>query len=149
MQTLTQDLAALFGRDLGRLSKEIAGFQQEENLWRITGGISNPAGNLCLHLVGNLNTYVGANLGGSGYVRNREAEFSLRDVARTHLLDQVTQVRDTVVQTLEQLTDSQLHRPYPEQVLGYEMSTAFFLMHLLGHLNYHLGQINYLRRVLE
>ena len=146
---MLSEINLIITRDLNRLHEEIRGFQQEENLWRVSGHIANSAGNLCLHLVGNLNTYIGANLGGSGYVRNREAEFSLRDLSKTHLLDQVTQVRDTVAHTLEQLTEEQLHHPYPEQVLGYEMSTGFFLMHLLGHMNYHLGQINYLRRVLE
>ncbi len=146
---MKNEISFIITRDLDRLADEIRAFEREENLWKVTGHVPNPAGNLCLHLVGNLSTYIGANLGSSGYVRNREAEFSLRGLSQTHLLEQVTQARKTVVHTLEQLTEAQLHLPYPEQVLGYEMSTGFFLMHLLGHLNYHLGQINYLRRLLE
>jgi uncharacterized damage-inducible protein DinB len=149
MQHMTASIAALLLRDLDKLLHELASFQKEANLWKTTGHITNSAGNLCLHLVGNLNTYIGANLGNSGYVRNRDAEFSQRDIPVQELLRQVTETKTVVSHTLEQIPEDQLHAPYPQQVLGYEMTTGYFLVHILGHLNYHLGQINYLRRVLE
>ena len=72
----------IYDRDLDRLKKEIELFNDENNLWRITGNVKNAAGNLCLHLVGNLNTYIGKNMGHSGYVRDRDAEFNLKDLPK-------------------------------------------------------------------
>lgn len=146
---MINEISLIMTRDLDRLSEEIRAFEQEENLWKVKGHVTNPAGNLCLHLVGNLSNYIGAILGRSGYVRNRDAEFSLRSVPRKELLEQITKVKHTVAQTLAHLTPEQLQAPYPEQVLGYQMTVSFFLLHLSGHLNYHLGQINYLRHMLE
>ncbi|WP_299700651.1 DinB family protein [uncultured Pontibacter sp.] len=145
---MKQEISFIISRDLDRLAEEIRAFKREEDLWKVTGHVTNPAGNLCLHLVGNLNTYVGAILGGSGYVRNREAEFSQKNIPKDDLLHQIQEVKATVTYTLEKLLERQLQGAYPQQVLGYEMTTGFFLLHLSGHLNYHLGQINYLRRVL-
>jgi uncharacterized damage-inducible protein DinB len=149
MQTMTAALALILERDLEKLVKELEAFQQEENLWKTTGHITNTAGNLCLHLAGNLHTYIGAVLGNNDYVRNREAEFSLKDVPREELIRQVQQTKAVVAHTLASLPDEQLQQPYPQQVLGYETTTGFFLVHLTSHLSYHLGQINYLRRILE
>ncbi|MHC2992552.1 DinB superfamily protein [Pontibacter sp. HJ8] len=149
MQTITAALAFLLERDLERLVKELEAFRQEENLWKTAGHITNTTGNLCLHLAGNLHTYIGAVLGSSGYVRNREAEFSLKDIPRAELIRQVQNTKAVVAHTMASVTDEQLQQPYPQQVLGYEMTTGFFLVHLTGHLSYHLGQINYLRRILE
>lgn len=143
------ELTAIILRDLDRLADEIRAFNQEENLWKVTGHVTNPAGNLCLHLAGNLSTYIGAILGGSGYARDREAEFNLKNVSRAELLKKVEQVKLVISGTLRKLQEEQLQQPYPQQVLGYEMNTGYFLLHLSGHLNYHLGQINYLRRLLE
>jgi uncharacterized damage-inducible protein DinB len=146
---MTHDISFILNRDLDRLVEEIRAFKQEEHLWKVAGRISNSAGNLSLHLVGNLNTYIGAILGASGYVRDREAEFSQKNIPKADLLFKIQEVKATVSNTLENLTEEQLRLPYPQQVLGYEMTTAFFLIHVSGHLNYHLGQINYLRRMLE
>jgi uncharacterized damage-inducible protein DinB len=146
---MTTEISFIINRDLDRLAEEIRAFKQEEDLWKVAGQIANPAGNLCLHLVGNLNTYIGAILGGSGYVRNREAEFSQKDIPKADLLHTIQEVKAAVSYTLEKLQEEQLQEIYPQQVLGYEMTTGFFLLHLSGHLNYHLGQINYLRRMLE
>jgi hypothetical protein len=136
-------------RDLNKLRQEMEAFVHEENLWKITGHVKNPSGNLCLHLVGNLNTYIGKNMGHTSYVRNRDAEFSLRDVPRSELINKVQQTNDMITQVFSTLRDHDLNEKYPENVLGYDMTTGFFLIHLSGHLSYHLGQINYLRRILE
>ncbi|MBD1396483.1 DinB family protein [Pontibacter sp. JH31] len=146
---MTKELTSLFERDLNKLTEEIRAFQHEENLWKTTGQISNSAGNLCLHLVGNLNTYIGAILGNTGYRRDREAEFSQKGIPVTELLKRIREVQAVVSHTLQQLPEEGLQELYPQPILGHDMSTGFFLMHLHGHLNYHLGQINYLRRVLE
>lgn len=146
---MIQEFIKIFDRDLGKLKLEIESFQEEENLWKIEGNIKNTAGNLCLHLVGNLKTYIGKNLGKIDYVRDREAEFNLKNIPRELLLAKVESARKTVIEGLGKLTEEDLVKIYPEKVLGYEMTTNFFLVHLSAHLSYHLGQINYLRRILE
>ena len=146
---MVTELQTLYARDLERLRKEIEAFAQEDHLWQTRGHITNPAGNLALHLVGNLSTYIGKNLGGQPYIRNREAEFASKNVPRQTLLEQISTVKEIVHSTLQTLKPEDLHQTYPENVLGYEMTTGFFLIHLLAHFSYHLGQINYIRRILE
>jgi uncharacterized damage-inducible protein DinB len=143
------ELVQIFSRDLDRLKNEIDSFIKEPKLWKTTGGIKNSSGNLCLHVLGNLKTYIGKNMGGYDYVRDREAEFSLKDVPKQELLRQIEETQKLLVATLKQLLEEKLKEHYPEDVLGHEMTNAFFLVHLAGHLTYHLGQINYLRRALE
>lgn len=147
--TMLKDLIILFKRDLDKLNQEIDSFGEETLIWKTTGHVTNSAGNLCLHLCGNLNHYIGARLGNNGYIRNRPAEFSLKNVSKEQLLNLVKQTRETVENTLQQLDEDDLHKEYPEQVFGQTMTNGYFLMHLAMHLAYHLGQLNYLRRVLE
>ncbi|TGE24513.1 DUF1572 domain-containing protein [Hymenobacter aquaticus] len=146
---LTETLSQLFNRDLLRLHQEIGLYQEEHTLWQVLPGTANSGGNLCLHLVGNLRTYIGAALGGVAYTRNREQEFARKNVPRQELLTQVQQTIDVVDQTLAGLPDSALEQEYPLLVLAAPTSTEYFLVHLLAHLSYHLGQINYHRRRLE
>ena len=146
---MIEELQKLYVRDIERLQKEIEAFTSEENLWQIRGHITNPAGNLALHLVGNLSTYIGKNLGEQSYIRNREAEFASKYIPRQTLLEQIAAVKEIVRTTLQTLKPEDLDQTYPENVLGYEMKTGFFLIHLLAHFSYHLGQINYIRRILE
>ena len=134
-------------RDLTALKNEIAAYNSEGSLWVIEKGISNAAGNLCLHIVGNLNTYIGAQLGNSGYIRNRELEFSLKDIAKADLILKIEATITVVIATLDNMSDSELEHEYPLLVLDHKTSTGYFLMHLTTHLAYHLGQINYHRRL--
>ncbi|MBI2729217.1 MAG: DinB family protein [Sphingobacteriales bacterium] len=145
---ITQHLIQLFTRDLSKLREEINLYTEEEKLWEIKEGISNSAGNLCLHLCGNLQHFIGSVLGESGYIRNREAEFKLKNIARTKLLDEIDATLSVVTDTLEQVSKKDLEKEYPLHVFGEPMNTEFFLLHLAGHLNYHLGQINYHRRLI-
>lgn len=145
----SQTLKKLFNRDLHKLKVEIESYQNEASLWVIDQSIANSAGNLCLHLIGNLNTYIGATLGGSGYIRNRELEFSLKDVAREELLIQIDETIDIVNQTLDKITPEEIGAEYPLLVFEQKTSTEYFLTHLTTHLAYHLGQINYHRRLLD
>ena len=140
-------IAQVFKKDLIRLKLEIDAFELEENLWLKSEGINNSAGNLCLHIIGNLNNYIGAILGNTGYIRNRPLEFTDK-VTKKNLLEKIENTQVVVLKTLESLKPEQLERIYPEDVLGYKMTTEYFLIHLIGHLNYHLGQINYHRRIL-
>jgi uncharacterized damage-inducible protein DinB len=146
---MIQTLKSLFNRDLLRLKREIELYQDEANLWITDRGITNPAGNLCLHLVGNLNTYIGAVLGHTNYIRHRELEFSLRNIPRSELLQKVEETIQVVRDALDQVREEQLQEQYPLLVFDEKTSTEYFLIHLTTHLTYHLGQINYHRRLLD
>jgi hypothetical protein len=148
--TLGNDFARILGRDLDALAGQIAGYPDDESLWRIGGAILNSAGTLALHMVGNLEHYVGAVLGGSSYVRDRHREFSERDVSREEILSMVSGCRETVVSSLRNLADADALAPYPGE-LPPSMegaSTHLFLLHLSGHFLWHLGQVDYHRRLL-
>ncbi len=146
---LIQTLKILFDRDLEKLSQEINAYKDEKNIWLTEDGISNSAGNLCLHLLGNLNTYIGAEIGKTGYIRNRDLEFSMKDVTRQELLNGITGVREIIQSSLDRLHDNELENEYPLLVFKEKTSTGYFLVHLAVHLGYHLGQINYHRRMLD
>lgn len=146
---ISQNLKSLFTRDLNKLKTEIEAYQDEANIWKTDKSVSNSAGNLCLHLVGNLSHFVGAILGNSGYVRTRELEFSLKDVPRTELIKKIEETLHIVTSTLDNLSTEDLEKEYPLEPFGYAMTTEYFLMHLFGHLSYHLGQVNYHRRLLD
>ncbi len=144
---LVKILAELFERDVNKLKAEIGSYANEGDLWKSGGEIANPAGNLCLHLAGNLRHFFGSVLGGTDYVRDRDAEFSSKYVPRAQMLAEVDAALTDVLSTLEILSEEDLSKLYPIEVFGKPMSTGFFLTHLATHLNYHLGQINYHRRL--
>jgi hypothetical protein len=144
-----KNLIQLFERDLNRLTKEIESYGDETNLWNTTDQITNSAGNLVLHLVGNLKHFIGKEIGGYDYQRNREFEFSGKDVPRAELLKEINSCKTQVIVSLEGMDGSLLSTNYPLEVFGHQMDHSFFLLHLYGHLNYHLGQINYHRRFLD
>lgn len=146
---LTQTLKTLFRKELGKLKGEIELYQDESKLWIIKKAITNSGGNLCLHLIGNLNNYFGKELGHTGYIRNRDLEFSQKGVPRNELLKKIDETTRVVEQVLDAMTDQQLEEEYPVIVFAEKMTTGFFLIHLLAHLSYHLGQINYHRRLLD
>jgi uncharacterized damage-inducible protein DinB len=142
-------LNTLFQRDLAQLATEIDAYRNESNLWVVDKEITNCAGNLALHLVGNLNAYIGATLGGSGYIRQRELEFSEKNVPRTELLRRIKETAAILDKTLEKLKEEDMNKEFPLIVFREKMTTGFFLIHLATHLTYHLGQINYHRRLLD
>jgi uncharacterized damage-inducible protein DinB len=146
---LTETLIKIFKRDLSKLKKEVDSFKNEDNLWIVTKDVSNSAGNLCLHLVGNLNYFVGAILGDSGYVRQRDLEFSLKNIPKSELIKQIDNTIDLVEKILSKLTQEDLQKEYKRRVFEDTMTTEYFLVHLTTHLAYHLGQINYHRRLLD
>ena len=145
---LTETLQKLYDRDLSKLKEEIGLYPDEASLWKTDGEIANSAGNLTLHLIGNLRHFFGAVLGETGYVRDRDKEFSDTGVSRADLITGIDQAAADVNATLEKLTADDLAKTYPIEVFGHLMTTEYFLVHLATHLNYHLGQINYHRRLL-
>lgn len=146
---IKETLTELFERDLLRLITEMNLYKDENNLWVVKDGISNSAGNLCLHLVGNLNHFIGATLGHTGYVRHREDEFELKNILRQDLLLNIENCILIVRNSLQHLSDEDLKKDFPLEKHGTIVSTTHMLVHLYGHLSYHLGQINYHRRLAE
>jgi len=144
---LSYTLTTLFERDLKRVINELELYHNEADLWRIEKGIANSAGNLVLHLIGNLNTYIGKEIGKTGYVRNRDLEFSQKDVPRDELIAKLHDTITVIKDALQTVSDEDMQQEYPLVVLKEGTSTEFFLVHLCTHLNYHLGQINYHRRL--
>ena len=145
---LAKILSELYERDLDKLRSEIEQFTDESDLWKTADGIANSAGNLCLHLTGNLQHFFGAVLGESGYVRDRDAEFANKNLSKADLLSQIDAAAVSVRETLAKLSDEDFARTYPVQVFDRPMTNAYFLTHLTTHFNYHLGQLNYHRRLL-
>lgn len=142
-------LKMLFSRDLQKLKTEIELYQNEETIWHTERGIANSAGNLCLHLIGNLNTYLGAEFGKTNYVRHRDLEFSTKGTPRQELVRMIEETISTVSRSLDNVSEAQLADDYPTLVFEKPTSTAYLLMHLTTHLTYHLGQVNYHRRLLD
>jgi hypothetical protein len=149
MSLLIQTVQKLLDRDLAVLEKEISLYSSDAGLWNVAADIKNPAGNLCLHLCGNLQYYIGTVLGNSGYVRNRDAEFSTKGLTKEELLNEISKTRKAVALALENLNPTALETTYPVEVFKDPMTTGYFLIHLSAHLGYHLGQINYHRRLLQ
>ena len=146
---LTHVLTTIITRDLQKLKSEIESYKNESNLWRIEKSIANSSGNLCLHLVGNLNAYIGATLGQTGYVRDRDSEFSLKDIPRKELIQKIEATIAVINKVLPTLSQETLQNEYPLLVLKEKTSTEYFLVHLASHLGYHLGQVNYHRRLID
>ena len=146
---LIESLKILFNRDLNKLKTEIESYQNESDIWKIQKGIANSAGNLCLHLVGNLNTYIGAEFGKTGYIRNRALEFSLKDIPRAELIQKIEETIVVVNNALNIISEEELKMEFPLLVFENKTCTEFMLIHLTTHLAYHLGQINYHRRLLD
>ncbi|MBK7104958.1 MAG: DinB family protein [Ignavibacteriae bacterium] len=143
---LKESLIKIFDRDLEKLISEIQLFENEENLWIVKGDIKNSAGNLALHLCGNLKHFIGHNLGGTNYIRERDKEFSLKNISKLELIKNIEETKDIVISTLTNFDESRFSEIYKEKISLGDVEVGYFLLHLITHLNYHLGQINYLRR---
>ena len=148
MNPSMETYALLFERDLKKAMHEVSLYKNDADLWQIREGISNSGGNLIMHLIGNLRHFIGHVLGGTDFERNRSEEFKVKDVSREELLQDLEKANQDIQKTLAKLSENQLMEKYPLKVLGYEMTTAHFIAHLYGHLTYHLGQINYHRRLI-
>ena len=146
---LIETLRSIFSRDLLRLKTEIDLYQDESKIWIIENNIANSAGNLCLHLIGNLNTYIGAEFGKTNYIRNRELEFSLKNISKKELIDKIENTILVVDMSLQNITEEELKNEHQILVFDKKTTLEFLLVHLTTHLTYHLGQINYHRRLLD
>lgn len=146
---IIESINEIFQRDLKKLKGEMSRYTSEDKMWNVDKEITNSAGNLCYHLIGNLNHFIGAVLGNTGYVRQRDLEFSSKDIPLVQLLKDIDEVSGIIETTLSNIDVSELEEEYPIQVFKAKMTKGYFLVHLASHLNYHLGQINYHRRLLD
>jgi len=146
---LKEALVEIFERDLNKLKDEINLYSDENKLWIVKEEISNSAGNLCLHLIGNMNHFIGTTLGKTDYVRNRDGEFASKDISRRELIADIEKTIEVVKAALSNLKDENFDEKFPVAKHGKIVKIDFMLLHLLTHFNYHLGQINYHRRLLQ
>lgn len=144
---LTESLVPIFERDLVKLESEIAAYESDDQLWTVRGEITNSGGNLALHLIGNLNHFIGAVLGETGYLRNRDAEFDTKIGTRAEIIAMIKETIPVVSSALGKLTAEGLVKDFPVQKHDETRRMDFMLLHLFGHFSYHLGQINYHRRL--
>jgi hypothetical protein len=145
----TKDLNQLIQRDLSKLIEELKAYSDERNLWCIDQGINNSAGNLTLHLIGNVKQFFGLDLVGIAFERDRDSEFVPSRLTRDHLLQELEELKKILEQALVPMDPNKLGDQSIHSFLGHSMTVGYFLIHLYGHFNYHLGQINYHRRLLD
>ena len=148
MTGLAADLTALLTRELDGFKRELGLFPDDDSLWKTMPGITNPAGNLALHVAGGLQYLIGAVLGHTGYVRDREAEFGRRSGTRSEVIAELDRALAAVCDVVPQLSETTLASEFPEPVLGVRFQTRRFLLHLCAHAAFHLGQAGYLRRAM-
>ena len=146
---LNSILANFYERDIRKLIEEVNLFRNEEDLWRTQGSVKNPGGNLALHIIGGLNYLIGATLAQTGYVRDRDQEFIKKNVARKDLVAGLEELIPMINETVNALTQEQMEAEYPLIFDNMKTSSSYVLVQLLLHLNYHLGQVNYIRRIFE
>lgn len=141
------DYARLIGRELATVRDQLLAYPDTASIWKLPTGLPNSAGTLALHIAGNLRWFIGTQLGGTSYVRDRDAEFGSRDVERDELIRQIEAASDEVTRALAMLDDARLEEPFPLEVAGAKLTVGRFIAHLAVHLGYHLGQMDYHRRV--
>ena len=149
MNPVIESLLQLYDRDLQKLEAEIKAYPDEALLWKPIPGTINPGGNLALHLCGNLQNYFGAVLGNSWDKRNPPLEFSAKDVPLSEIIKEIQAAKAAVKKVLLETKDEDFQKIYPEVIFEKPMTKIFFFLHLYGHLNYHLGQINYHSRIVR
>jgi uncharacterized damage-inducible protein DinB len=142
-----ESLIKIWERDLNKLKDEIAAYESDDKLWTLRGEIKNSGGNLALHLVGNLNHFIGATLGETGYVRQRDNEFADKGISRDDIIASIEKTIEVVGSSLDKLSDDDFNKDFPVPKHEEVRKTDFMLLHLFGHFSYHIGQINYHRRL--
>jgi uncharacterized damage-inducible protein DinB len=139
-------LRTMLRRDIAGVRREVEAYPDDDSLWKPVPGVPNMGGTLALHIAGNLRHFFGAILAKDGFVRDRDAEFARRNVSRAEILNGLDDALASVEKTLKNMDDLDLQLPYPEQIAKRKVNTGVFLTHLMVHLGYHLGQLDYHRR---
>jgi hypothetical protein len=127
--------------------RQVATGLTDAELWTRPLEPGNSIGHLVLHLTGNLNYYVGAQLGGSGYVRDRDREFTEAALPpRATLLANFDAAAATFRRVVGGLSAEQLAGSHPEPRLSPLLKG---LVHLVSHFALHRGQMSYLARLVK
>ena len=140
-------VARVIVRDVNAVRRELEAYPDEQSIWALPPGVANSGGTLALHIAGNLQHFMGAVLGGSSYKRDRAAEFAKRDVPRSALIVELEAAIVSVGLGMSQVSEARLAEEFPEPIAGHRVVTGEWLIHLVSHLGYHLGQIDYHRRL--
>jgi hypothetical protein len=148
MSQTSSELASLFARDLARVARQLDAID-DAHLWQVVPGVTNSAGNLLLHLSGNLREYIGRQIGGVPYQRDRPREFAANQVPRAEISGALAELVELIPAVIGRVEESRWDQMFPENVLGAPLTNRQFVIHLFGHLSYHLGQIDYIRRMLS
>lgn len=136
-------------RDLNKVKEEVSAYREDSHMWIIPDGVNNSGGTLALHLAGNIRHFIGHLLGQSGYERQRDMEFSARDLSREEILTALGHAIQDVKETMPRLDRPALESAFPSDVFGTGRSVEDILLVLTTHLSYHLGQLNYHRRMVS
>lgn len=147
--TIANGLSYVY-QDYARRVHALAEPLSEEQFWRKPYPYGNSFGHLTLHLVGNLNYYIGTQIARTGYVRDREREFTERNPPpKQAVFRQLDEAVGLVVQTLETQTAETWSQEY--QAVGAEHTKDHFgiFLRCAAHFNHHLGQMIYLVKELS
>jgi uncharacterized protein DUF1572 len=143
-----EDYKQFFSKNLNNLKEDISAYGNEGDLWKLAGDIKNTPGNLCLHICGNLKHNIGAIIGKNGYVRNRDSEFARKNVPKSELLKEVDNTIEMISPVLSKLTDDDMKVEFPADAFSQGGTIALIILRVAAHMGYHLGQINYHRRLI-
>lgn len=153
MTTLNSTLIQDFTRNFQTSAKKIHGLIDpltEEQIWTKPYPYGNSIGNLVLHLTGNLNFYLGAEIGGTGYVRNRPLEFAETSrIAKNELLDRFDEAIAIVAMVLQKQTENDWGKAYSAKGLEEIGDRLSMILQCAAHLYHHTGQMMYLVKELE
>lgn len=144
---ITTLLIDLYSRELDRFKNEILAFENDELPWKMADGLNITAGNICLSLCGSLQHNIGNMIGDSGYIRNKEAEQKAKNITRERLVEEIENAKGIVVNTLEEISKSDLLKIFPSKEFEEPITTEYFLIHQLSQLSFSIGQISILRNV--
>lgn len=144
---VVQAVAAILDRDLRALAREVEAYPDDGAVWLAPDGAPNSAGTLVLHLAGNVQHFLGAHLAGTGFVRDRPREFAARGLSRSDLLREIAAARSVLRSAVDRASERALDADWPEIVGGARVVTGEYLIHLVSHFAYHLGQVDYHRRL--
>lgn len=144
---LLEELKAFLLRDIASVERELDLYPDEESIWKNLPGLPNSGGNLILHLAGGTQYFFGSALASTGYLRNREAEFSKKDIPRSDLTKELHDARQAVLAGFATMTEEKLEQPFPARITDTDLSARLTILQLVTHLAYHLGQLDYHRRM--
>jgi len=122
----------------------------DEQFWRNPFSHGNSVGHLVLHLTGNLSYYVGAQIAKTGYVRNRDLEFSEpRKLPKAEVLRKFDETISMVIATIEKQAEADWTALYTAEREPDSKNRVTLILRCASHLYHHVGQIIYLSRELR